>query len=347
MRCVPVLRRRRLVAALLLSACPPPGWPAPASAADDEAFTGIRGTVLRFATVEQGRAVLGADDLWIERTSDFQRAKLMGREPPVDRAAFRAFQAEAVRPWAAADRARWQAALRSIAPALDRLQLPWPAEVLLVRTDGSESDTQPHTRANAVVLPIGFEAPGFSDEEVLAHELYHVMSRHNPALQTRLYALIGYEAVPELEWPAAWLPRRIADQDAPVQRHAMTLTLRGRSLRVMPVVIAVDGAAAMPGLSLLGLMSPRLLELQDAAAGEPTRALLHDGLPLWRDIDKTPEFLQRLGGNTDYNLDPEETIADNVMFLISGRRVKNPALLRRIEAVLRSAGNRDATAQGG
>ena len=38
-----------------------------------------------------------------------------------------------------------------------------------------------------------------SDAEVLAHELWHVVSRHRPALAQRLYALIGYQPVAELE----------------------------------------------------------------------------------------------------------------------------------------------------
>jgi hypothetical protein len=32
---------------------------------------------------------------------------------------------------------------------------------------------------------------------------------------------------------------------------------------------------------------------------------------------------------------PEETMADNIMFLVSGRKVPNPELQRRIEAALR------------
>jgi hypothetical protein len=41
-----------------------------------------------------------------------------------------------------------------------------------------------------------------------------------------------------------------------------------------------------------------------------------------------------MGGNTSYMLHPEETMADNIAFLVSGREVPNPALLQRIKAVL-------------
>jgi len=316
-----------------------PAWRAAlvGPAGSTEGFTAIRGTVMHFSSIEQGRAVLGADDDWLQRTSELQRATLMGRDPPAGVEPFRAWQADAVRAWTPAARVRWQHALEAIAPALDRLQLPWPPEVLLVQTSGRESADQPHTRANAVVLPAQFEQQGFSDAEVLAHELWHVLSRRNPALATKLYALIGYEPVPDLQWPPLWLPLRIVNQDAPFDRHAMRLSLQGRSVVVMPVLLAASESERTPGQSLLNLMAPRLLEVQPGENGRPTTAVLNNGEPIAHDIEATPEFLERLGGNTDYTLHPDETIADNFMFLVAGRTAKNPELLKRIEAVLRAA----------
>jgi len=322
-------------------AAPPPSVAPPKA----QAAPALRGTVVRFVDGEAARAVLGAEDDWVRQTSDLQRALLMGRAPPTSIADFRAWQADAVQPWTPTERARWERALASIAPALDRLQLPWPSELLLIRTSGRESAEQPHTRANAVVLPQRFEQQGFSDAEVLAHELWHVLSRHQPALASRLYALIGYQPVRPLDWPSGWAVRRVANQDAPIERHAMPLKLQGRSTWVMPVVLvgAADGAkdgkganaANGAGATLLERLEPRLLEVVPGGDGWPTQAVRQKGQPVWHEVDETKEFLDRLGGNTDYTLHPDETIADNFMFLVSGRSVKNPALLRQIESVLR------------
>ena len=73
------------------------------------------------------------------------------------------------------------------------------------------------------------------------------------------------------------------------------------------------------------------------ARNEATQPVLQHGQPVWHTLQQVPEFLQRLGGNTDYVLHPEEAMADNFMLLVSGRSVPNPALLRRIEQVLQSA----------
>ncbi len=302
-----------------------------------DTFTGIEGCVVRFADVEAARAVLGAADPWMTRTSGWQRAILMGRDAAPDLESFRAWEMAAAQTWPDEARERWRRALATIAPAFNRLRVPLPPEVLLIHTDGSESAHQPHTRANAVVLPAQFSQQAFSDAEVLAHELFHVVSRHQPELANRLYELIGYDHVGELEWPLSWLPLRIANQDAPFHRHVMRVKIQGRDVTVMPVV--VTSSAKLPaahGDTLLELIEPRLLEVEPGAGERPTRVVLKRGQPVWHDPEKTPDFLARLGGNTDYTLHPDETIADNFMLLVSGRAVKNPALLARIEAVLQA-----------
>lgn len=316
---------------------PPAVAPATYTADTADRFTGIANTTIRFADVEAARAVVGAADAWVARTSGWQRAVLMGRTSAPDIDSFRAFQAASAQAWPADARERWRRALAAIAPAFNKLHVPLPREVLLIRTDGRESANQPHTRANAVVLPASFNQQQFTDAEVLAHELFHVVSRNQPELANRLYDLIGYDRVGELEWPAAWLPLRIANQDAPFDHHLMRVKIAGRDTTVMPVV--VTSSTRLPpagGNTLLELMQPRLIEVIPGAGPQMTKPVLRNGQPVWFDPETTPDFIAHLGGNTDYVMHPDETIADNFMFLVSGRAVKNPQLLRRIEAVLQA-----------
>jgi hypothetical protein len=298
-------------------------------------YPGLHNTVIRFASVDEGRAALGADDAWIASTSELQRASMMGSVPPASREAFRTWQALNVIAWTEPEQQRWRRALDAMAPAFNVLNLPLPPEILLVNTTGRESANTPHTRGHTIAIPSAtFDAQGFSDVEVLAHELFHIVSRHAPELATRLYALIGFEPAGELAWPAEWLPLRIADADAPHHRHLMRVDADGEAAAVMPVVVA-SHAPLERGEVVTAVMELRLLRVVRGAAGEPTRALRRDGEPLWHEPEALPDFAEKLGGNTDYTIHPEEAMADNFMFLVSGRRVPNPALLRRIEAVLR------------
>jgi hypothetical protein len=308
-----------------------------ASAESD--YDGLRGTRVHFATVGEARTILAQRDDWAEACGEVQRAALMQRPPPAPVDAFLQWQADNVRPWTTAEQQRWRRALTAITPRLNALHLPLPPQVVLVRSTGQESAATPHTRSQAIVLPGNANLQGFTDGELLAHELWHVVSRRQPRLASRLYALIGFEPVGELQWPQAWARLRIADQDAPHLQHAMQVRVGGQPHWIIPVVVAAkEQPDRIHGETLDNLMQTRLLEVQPGFNSQPTRAVLRDGQPVWWRIDDVPDYLEHLGGNTDYVLHPEETIADNVMLLVSQRPAPNPALLQRIEAVLRESG---------
>jgi hypothetical protein len=301
----------------------------------DGAFRGVAGTDIRFASVDAARAVLGAEDEWTRATSEFQRRAVMGRDQPVERADFLAWNADAVRPWPQDQRDRWQRALDQIAPAFVALRIPLPPRVLLVASNGQESAGAPYTRAHAVVLPGAAAVPGYSDAALLAHELWHVAARHAPAVASRLYAQIGFEPVPQLDFPAAWAPARIANPDAPENLHAMRLSVEGRRPLVAPVLVA-SRTVLQPGESFFSVLDVRLLEIEADPAGKRSRAVLRDGEPVWHMPGGPHDYLRRLGGNTGYVMHNEETIADNVAFLVTGAPVRNPALLERLRTQLQA-----------
>jgi hypothetical protein len=276
--------------------------------------------------------VLGADDDWVAATSEFHRSATLGVSTPVSREKLRAFCAETVLPWSPALESRWSRALASIAPRFRDLRVPLPRGVMLIHSNGRDSANAPYTRQNAVVLPVAAmpDDPRV-DAFVLAHELFHVVSRHASALATNLYALIGFEPVAPLQWPAEWLPLRIANPDAPHDRHLMRTTMAGRNVALMPLLVA-RRAELKPGETFFDVLDVRLLEVTSGDATLPVRS--SNGQPVWHAPEAVPEYLARLGGNTGYIFHPEETMADNFALLVSGRPVPNPALLKRIEAVL-------------
>jgi len=279
--------------------------------------------------------VLSADDDWLPVTGGFQRRAMVGSAQPVTLAQFRQWNADAVRPWDAAQSQRWRAAARAIEAGVRELHLPLPKETLLVASSGQESARMPYTRANAIVITgLGAQARP-SDAWVMAHELWHVVSRHAPALVDRVYREIGFEPVPELLHPSEWDEIRIANPDAPGNRHAMRADVEGRSVLLAPVLVAAR-TTLQPGEPFAALFEVRLLELQVDADSQRSRPVIQDGVPRWHTVDRVPVYRERLGGNTPYVIHPEETMADNVAFILTGRPVRNAGLLKRIEAALRA-----------
>jgi hypothetical protein len=321
--------RRELL--LALAAAP---FCAHAREAADEALP-FAGKRLRFAAVADGRRVLAADDDWLPVTGAFQRRAMMGTTQPVTLAQFRQWNGDAVQPWTAARRERWRAAALGIEARVRELRLPLPDETLLVSSNGQESAGMPYTRANAIVITFGGDSPHPSDPWLMAHELWHVVSRHAPALADRVYREIGFEPVPELVWPAVWDEIRLANPDAPSNRHALRAEIGGRSTMLTPALVAAR-TTLRAGEPFAALFEVRLLEIEADADGRRSRAVMQDGAPRWHAIERVPAFLERSGGNTPYVIHPEETMADNLAFLLTGRPARNADLLRRIEAALKS-----------
>lgn len=301
-----------------------------------DSFFGFPGTEVRFASLEAGRALLTADDEWMQATSDFQRRAIMGSASPVTWDAFRRWNGDAVRPWSDEQKSRWLHALDELAPAVAALRIPLPRVVYLIATTGQESGGAPYTRANAVMLAGPAKMPGYTDAMLLAHELWHVAARHAPAIASRLYGGVGFRPMRELSFPQEWAALRIANPDALTNAHAMRLQVAGRTPWITPVLVA-SRAELRPGETFFDVMDVRLLEVIPGTAQDPTIAVVQNGAPRWHPLDGPHDYLPQLGGNTGYVIHYEEAVADNVALLATGGRARNPALLRRLQAALLAA----------
>jgi hypothetical protein len=296
-------------------------------------FSGFPGTEVRFATVDAGQTVLGASDEWMTATSDFQRRAVTDSARPVTLEAFSQWNRDAVRPWSDEQRSRWLRALHELAPAFIALRIPLPSVVYLIATTGQESSGAPYTRANAVALAGPAKMPGYSDAMLLAHELWHVASRHAPATASRLYAEVGFQPIQELRFPSEWDALRIANPDAPTNSHAMRLKVAGQTSWITPVLVA-SRTDLQAGETFFDVMQVRLLEVTPGTGSEASTAVMRDGEPRWHPLDGPHDYLPQLGGNTGYVIHYEEAVADNVALLATGGRARNTALLARLRAAL-------------
>jgi hypothetical protein len=169
----------------------------------------------------------------------------------------------------------------------------------------------------------------------MAHELFHVWSRRHSSEASGLYALLGFKEAPELAWPAEWQEGRLSNPDAPRNRHSIRIDTPDGTYDVMPVLVAQR--IPQPGELIFAVMDVRLVAVETSADGRASMPVRRNGQPVWFPAFKTASYLEQLGGNTPYVIHPEETIADNVSYLVSGRQVRNPALLDRVRLTLQKA----------
>jgi len=293
---------------------------------------------LVFASIEEGRAALTTRDDFVERLSAFDRAARVGREDATTEQ-FLAVAARSVRAWPAAERAAVESAYRTLRPRLDSLALPWPARILLIHTSGEEEGDAAYTRGDAIVLPPTAFARDASRPlaPVLAHELFHLLSRDNPALRDRAYAAIGFLPCGEIALPKALRALRITNPDAPRNDHCIEVELDGARQRAVPILYAGEPYDARRNAPFFDYLRLRLLVLD--AGGR-----YDDADPRLVAIDGVKGFFEQTGRNTTYVLHPEEILADNFALIVTqARGVPSPEVLAGIEKALRDPGAATST----
>ena len=122
-----------------------------------------------------------------------------------------------------------------------------------------------YTRGSSIVLPTKvMKYESASLDRLLAHELFHLLSRHDGAVRSRLYAIIGFELCEPIELPPSLAPRRITNPDAPLIDCTIGLTAaNGKAIIGAPVLYSqskeYDAAA---GKSLFQSLVFRLLVVE-------------------------------------------------------------------------------------
>lgn len=327
-----------LVAAWLatLPSVPPLG----PSQAEERPLILSRGTRIRFATPEVGRALLTAEDDFSRNLSVYDLQCRLKTDQPVRLEDWRAMVADQVRPWSEREQRSLRSAIEELRQRLEVFTLPLPGEIWLVRTTGEEESNAAYTRGRAIVLPtkvISYAQRPL--ERLLAHELFHVMSRHDPALRGRLYRLIGFEPCDPIELPATLASRKITNPDAPLIDCVIRLPAEdGKVYTGAPVLYAADtryDAQRKPTLFQSLIFRLLVVESRDGRFVP----VLRDGQPVVIDPTREPAFFAQVGRNTDYLIHPDEILADNFVRLVFGdTQVATPQLLEKMRQILTAGG---------
>lgn len=299
----------------------------------------IAGIDFVFATPEQGRTILTERDDYIQRLSPFDRKSRLKREEPVDEATYLEFIRGEVREWDPAAQKRVSEALRSLSSSLSMLSLPMVSEIQLIHTTGREDSGAAYTRGTGIVLPRGrIDVPDEELEMLVAHELFHVISRNDSKLRDHLYKVIGFQPSNEIRLPDALAEHRITNPDAPVIEHVLKLKLADDSVVfVAPVLFSDTDYDPNARASMFDYLNFQLMEVERNDEGN-FAPVTNSGLPIFHSPAE-PDFIRQIGRNTSYIIHPEEVLADNFALMLTGKReVPDPWVIESIRAALARGG---------
>jgi hypothetical protein len=295
------------------------------------------GTVVRFADVPDGAAALTRRDDYIKGMSPFDRQVRPRTDRDVSEDELLAFMAGNVVPWTDADVKKLTPLIEDLASKAAPWKLKLPPVVLLVKTTGREEGGAAYCRGPAIVLPqnlVGADPARLA--KYLPHELFHVLSSHNPKLRDALYATIGFRPSNEVQLPEPLRSRKISNPDAPVIRHYITVTQDGRQMELVPVLYSKKPRYdAAGGANLFAYLTFKLMQVENADGR--WRPVLVDGNPVLLDPDDVAGYHEQIGRNTRYIIHPEEILADNFVFLLDGRiDLPTPRIVEQMGKVLQA-----------
>ncbi|RXK55634.1 hypothetical protein ESB00_07030 [Oleiharenicola lentus] len=295
------------------------------------------GTTVHFASVEQAADVLGTSDDFVQRLSPFDRAARLKTSRAVSEKEFLQFVTGKVLPWSNAEREKMSAALDAVQAKLAARALPLPKDILLIRTTGDEEGQAAYTRAHAIIFPTDDLAqPQAGLEKLICHELFHILSRTNPALREALYRAIGFEACDEVAFPAELQARKITNPDAPRNDHCLRVQVAGEPHWVIPILFAgAETYDEAKGGEFFNYLQFRFLLVERTPGSSAVTPLRAGGEARHVGLNEVSGFFEQVGRNTRYIIHPEEILADNFSLLVlGGAPVASPEILQKLEAVL-------------
>jgi hypothetical protein len=294
-------------------------------------------TIVTFAAADEARKILTTRDDFLRALGPFDRAARVKTAGAVSEKAFLEFVGRNVLEWTEAEKASLASALEQLQGPFKRLALPWPKAIYFIKTTGKEEGGAAYTRDQALILPQNMLTPNRPlSPRLIAHELFHILSRSNPGLRDRLYQAIGFVKCQEIELPETLRNRKITNPDAPANDHCIRVQLAGAEVWAVPILFSrTERYDVDQGRDFFFYMQSQLL-LIDRQGNPPNAKPLYAGSqPRLVDFGEVRGFYEQVGRNTEYIIHPDEILADNfAMLLMDDQDVPSPEILKRLQDVL-------------
>ena len=291
--------------------------------------TGSDTISLVFTTKEEAAKLLQQDDDFTRNWSKFDYVCYTGQSNGT-KEDFNRFIAEQTREWTPEEKELLLAASQDFNRFIKQqgLKFSFPSEIQMLKTTMAEAKgAGGYTRDKYIVLINRLlTAPKEKVTTLLAHELFHILTRNNPEFRKKMYSLIDFHVLPKkITFPTELKERIISNPDVPPHDSYSTFTINGKQQDCCMVIYThkpYDGGTLMDYINV-GFVPI------DKQSG---KALEKDGKAIIYSIYDCSDFEKKIGANTQYIIDPEEVLADNFSFLLTDvKELASPKLVEQMK----------------
>jgi hypothetical protein len=272
---------------------------------------------VQFASIEKAKELLITEDQFTKSWSQFDIDSRLHKINSTKENLFKFISSQPIE-WTIEEKNKIGSVIEVIHNNLFKygFKINFPDEIFFVKTSAQEEGgADGYTRANYVVLKEKMISKPESElQQVIAHELFHILTRCNKSFRKDMYKIVGFEIMNEITYPMHIQDFRITNPDAPQTDSYITLKKDEKSIDCMMILYSKN---RYDGGDFFKYLNVGFLKLKGSDSKEID---LVDDQPVIYDFKEVSNFFEQVGKNTQYIIHPEEILADNFAFAINDKK---------------------------
>ncbi|WP_299232958.1 hypothetical protein [uncultured Bacteroides sp.] len=288
----------------------------------------------RFATRAEAQMLITDIDNFTNKLNSFDIDLRLGKQDGRKSELLRLAMNETLN-WSEDEKKKITAAFKSLQTKIDKqkLKIKYPQEVILVKTSMKEEmNVAAYTRKNWIALGEKYinESTNEELEYLLAHEIFHLLTRSDKVFKKSVYSVIGFNVADrELFFPIDIIEKRISNPDIELYDSYAEFTINGKKQKCSMIIYSQIPFS--PEKTLSDYLSVGLIPLNDDLI-----PIQNDGKTVIYGIEEAEDFYDMIGRNTKYIINPEEILADNFAYLLIQKKdLPNPEIPQKIASILK------------
>lgn len=281
-----------------------------------------------FANIKEGTKILASNDEYFNTLSKFDYAAKFKSGKRLNIKERTKFYSKVVLNWDDKNKSSAISDIKVINSDIQKMNLKLPKEIVFIRTNGSEEGEAAYTRKNAIIFPKQMTL----DKQLITHELFHVFSRYNKNLRDKLYGIIHFKKCSELKFPKELKDLTIANPDAPLNNYYITGHYKSKEYSFIPIIYSTEPYNMKLNQPFFCTLRDDMLAVK--IVNSKPIVIYEGGKPLIVEKSEISDFASKTGDNTKYSYSPEETMADNFMFLVLGYNVPSKWVINQLKSVI-------------
>lgn len=238
--------------------------------------------------------------------------------------------------WSDKDKERISQSIKALDVEIkkQKLVLDFSQELVFIKTTTKEEGgAGAYTRNNWIA--VGEKALNeLNDNELIsliAHEIFHILSRNNADFKKATYNTIGFTVMNrEILFPADIIEKRISNPDVNRYDSYINLTVNGEKQKCTMLIYTDSPYNPEDGKRLFDYIQVGLIPLNDNFI-----PIQQEGKTVIYSISQATDFYDLIGRNTNYIINPEEILAENFVCLLTGKQdLQSPEIIDRLREVL-------------